>query len=69
MSPEFEDVMGGTDEFPFAFSFLQSSERQPTKSSGVFDLSVHRFYAAAAFLVDGFPFLRQEFSFHPFPER
>jgi len=54
MSPEFEDVMGSTDEFPFAFSFLQSSERQPIKSSAVFDLSIYWFYAAAAFLIDGF---------------
>ena len=68
MSPEFEDVMDSTDEFPFAFSFVQSSERQPIKSSGVFDLSVHRFYTASTFLIDGFPFLRQQFPFHPFPK-
>ena len=68
MSLKFEDVMGSTDELPFAFSSLKTSERPFIKSSGVFDLSVHWFYAATAFLVDGFSLLCQEFSFHPFPQ-
>lgn len=60
--------MAGEDESPFAFSFCQSSQRQSVESTGVFDLAIHWFYAATAFLIDSFPVLRQEFSFHPFPQ-